>query len=182
MNRPRTSVYIATSQDGFIARPNGDIDWLNDPSLALLDEDYGYQTFMDSVDTLVMGRLTFEKVLSFGEWPYSAKRVVVLSSTNPTVPDALRDRVSVLSEPPGAVLDYVAKMGGQHVYLYGGQTIQRFLREKYVDELILTRLPILLGQGIPLFGPLREDVHLRHMETRTFSNGFIKSRFSLSAQ
>ncbi|AQG78329.1 dihydrofolate reductase family protein [Spirosoma montaniterrae] len=178
MPRPKTSVYIATSLDGFIARPDGTLDWLMDERYTIPGEDFGYQLFMDSVDTLVMGRNTYETVLGFDEWPYAGKRVVVLSSGTPAVPDKLRNDVMVLSLPPAGVLDYIAQQGGQHVYIDGGQTIQRFLRDKCIDDLIITRMPVLIGEGIPLFGALAEDVLLSHLETKAFVNGAVQSRYA----
>ncbi|WP_266365337.1 dihydrofolate reductase family protein [Tellurirhabdus rosea] len=179
MTHPKVSVFIGLSQDGFIARPNGEIDWLTDERYALPGEDFGYQTFYDSIDTLVTGRMTFEKVLTFDAWPYEGKRVIVLSSTGIEPPEALREKVTVLAMPPAELLKTVAEQGGRHIYIDGGVTIQRFLRDGLVDSLTLTRLPVLLGEGLPLFGPLGSDVHLRHTETRTFANGMVQSRYEV---
>lgn len=180
MENPRVSVYIGISQDGFIARPNGDIDWLTDSRYTIEGEDFGYQAFMDTVDVLVMGRLTFEKVATFDEWPYGNKPVLVLSQSKPEVPESIRDRVKVLYLPPAQLLEYTGEQGLQHIYLDGGQTIQRFLQAGLVNELTLTRLPVLIGQGIPLFGPLAADVQLQHIDTQFFSNGFVQSRFAVT--
>jgi len=175
--RPKVSVYIATSLDGFIARENGDIEWLHEgPHLE--GEDFGYAAFMGSVDVLVMGRRSFEKVLTFGEWPYT-KRVVVLSSGEVAIPERLSGKVEGTSLPPAALLDRLSKEGATHVYLDGGVTIQRFLAEGLVDELTITRIPVLLGQGLPLFGPLGKDVRLDHVETRAFDNGFVQSKYRI---
>ena len=168
MENPRVSVYIGISQDGFIARLNGDIDWLTDSRYTIDGEDFGYQAFMDTVDVLVMGRLTFEQVATFAEWPYASKPVIVLSHSQLEVPEALRDRVSFLSLPPALLLQHLAEQGVQHVYLDGGKTIQGFLEAGLVTELTLTRLPVLIGQGISLFGPLGFDIRLQHIETRCF--------------
>ncbi|CCG99509.1 putative protein ywjB [Fibrella aestuarina BUZ 2] len=168
------SVYIATSLDGFIARPNGAIDWLTDPAFTIPDEDFGYQSFIDSIDALVMGRGTYEKVATFPEWPYP-KRVFVLSHTLTNVPDALVDKVELLSLSPRELVTYLAGRGYRHIYLDGGQTIQQFLREGLVDELTLTRVPVLLGEGIPLFGNTGPDIALQHLRTTTYPNGFVQS-------
>lgn len=179
MKNPRVSVYIGLSQDGFIARPNGDIDWLTDNRYTIEGEDFGYQAFMDTVDVLVMGRITFEKVLTFGEWPYQNKSVLVLTQRKLELPESIRDRVNVLSLPPAVLVEHAVEQGWQHIYIDGGQTIQRFLLAGLVNDLTLTRLPVLIGQGIPLFGPLTADVQLQHVETKTFPNGFVQSRYTV---
>jgi dihydrofolate reductase len=177
MHTLHCSVYIGISLDGFIARPNGDIDWLTHERYAIPGDDFGYQAFFDSVDALLMGRATFEKVLTFGEWPYANKRVFVLSHNPNLIPAHLTDRAEVVAGSPADVLHYVATRGIRRVYLDGGQVIQQFLREGLVDELIITRLPVLIGQGLPLFGPLSDDIQLQHVETRTFSTGLVQSRY-----
>jgi dihydrofolate reductase len=163
----RASVYVAMSLDGFIARENGDLDWLPQPGEAE-GEDYGYHAFMDTVDALVMGRATFEKVLSFGVgWPYGDKPVVVLSRSAYVLPPDLPDSVSVLG---GSMTDIVAGLlqrGFEHVYLDGGITVQHFLRAGLVHQLILTVIPVVLGSGIPLFGTVDEDVRLTLVDHRS---------------
>jgi dihydrofolate reductase len=170
----KTSVFIATSLDGFIARENGDIDWLGGNSNEGT-EDYGYKKFMDSVDVLVMGRNTYEKVLSFGEWPYGDKRVVVLSSRLLAVPGRIDKRVEVMSCSPEKLVEQLSKRGAKHLYIDGGKTIQGFLNAGLIKRLIITRIPVLIGRGIPLFGPVSRDVKLRHIETKQFPNGFVQS-------
>ncbi len=177
---PEAAVYIAASLDGFIARPDGDIDWLT--AVGEGDGgDYGYAAFMATIDTLVMGRKTFEKVLTFGVWPYRGKRVVVLSSGIVRVPEKQAASVEVLSLDPAALLQHLGATGTERVYVDGGQTIQRFLRAGLLHELTLTHIPILLGAGIPLFGHLPHDVALSHVETRSFSNGLVQSRYRIAA-
>ncbi|HMQ51840.1 MAG TPA: dihydrofolate reductase family protein [Anaerolineae bacterium] len=177
----KASVYIATSLDGFIARPDGAIDWLpvgeSEPGV----EDYGYREFMDSVDYLVMGRGTFEVVLSFGgEWPYGEKRLVVLSSRPVEIPDRLAGTVEWLSGSPQAVVDRLAERGAQHLYVDGGKTIQGFLAAGLIQHLTITRIPILIGEGLPLFGPVPHDIKLNHIETRSFANGLVQSRYEVA--
>ena len=172
----KVSAYIATSLDGFIARKNGALDWLssgNDQS----GEDYGYHEFLDSVDVLVMGRKTFEKVLTFGEWPYKDKKVVVLSTGAPAVPGFLQDRVTVLSAAPKALLEQLSAQGATHLYIDGGVTIQRFISAGLLDEMTITRIPVLLGDGVPLFGSLDKDTELIHLGTRQFGNGYVQSKY-----
>lgn len=173
----RCSVFIATSLDGFIARANGDIEWLSGDSSQGSGEDYGYQVFFDSIDTLVMGRATFEQVLNFGEWPYRGKSVVVLSRSRGQVPEHLTGMAEIMSGEPEELLQRLAERGTRHVYVDGGATIQCFLRAGLIDEMIITRIPILIGQGLPLFGRLVKDIHLEHIETRSFKSGLVQSRY-----
>jgi len=174
----KASVYIATSLDGFIARENGDLDWLPEDD-SISNEDHGYEALMDSVDVLVFGRHTYEKVLTFGDWPYGSKRVVVLSSRMLTLPDRLPDTVEVFSGTPQEIIDHLAGQGAQHLYIDGGITIQRFLAAGLIDELTLTTIPVLLGSGIPLWGSLSGDIGLRHEETRSFASGLVQSRYTV---
>jgi dihydrofolate reductase len=178
----KASVYIATSLDGFIARTNGDLDWLASEGDTQSNEDYGYQAFIDTVDVIVMGRNTFEKVLTFDQWPYSAQKVVVLSSRSPQVPMHLSESVELLNLSPRGVIEHLEAQGATHLYIDGGQTIQRFLNDDLITDLILTRIPILIGSGIPLFGPLKHDIRLAHIETRQFANGYVQSRYRLAHQ
>lgn len=171
----KTSVFIATSLDGFIAREDGNLDWLNtveNPS----GDDFGYSDFIAGIDAIVMGRVTFEKVLTFPTWPYDRK-VFVLSTTLMAVPENLSDRSSVLSMSPSAILHYLEGLGYSHIYLDGGKTIQNFLEEDLVDELTITRIPILLGRGIPLFGELSHDILFDHIQTMTYAHGLVQNRY-----
>jgi dihydrofolate reductase len=177
----KASVYIATSLDGFIARANGEIDWLPGAEGEETGEDYGYQKFIESVDYLVMGRNTYELVLSFGEWPYTGTPVVVLSSRNLEIPDHLAGAVEWMSGSPGEVASRLAERGAQHLYIDGGQTIQGFLAAGLIQQLIITRVPVLIGSGIPLFGPLPHDIQWRHLETRSFANGLVQSRYEVAS-
>lgn len=173
----KASVYIATSLDGFIARLNGDIDWLP-TSGGPVGEDYGYAAFMDTVDVIIMGRATYEKVLTFGDWPYK-KPVVVLSSGGLAVPSKVADSVEPMTGSPGDVVARLASRGLQHAYVDGGVTIQRFLDAGMIQRLIITRLPVLIGTGIPLFGPLSRDLKLQHVKSRTFGNGLVQSEYAI---
>jgi len=174
--KTKVSVFIATSLDGFIARPDGDIDWL-DRFDSPPNEDYGFRKFFDSIDVLVMGRNTFEKVLTFDTWPYGNRKVVVMSSGSPAIPDSLSDHVFVSSASPEELVEELSGQKPVHIYVDGGKTIQRFLAAGLLDELIITRLPVLIGDGIPLFGPLDADIELEHIETRQFGNGLEQSRY-----
>lgn len=170
-------VFIATSLDGFIARTDGGLDWL--PGLdAYPGEDYGYDAFMASVDGLVMGRNTFEIVLAFGEWPYP-KPVIVLSRTldASSLRADLKDKVEFSSLAPRELMRDLALRGWSRVYVDGGRVIQSFLREGLIADMAITRVPVLLGQGLPLFGSLEGDIKLRHEETRGYPSGLVSSRY-----
>jgi len=176
----KATAFIATSLDGFIARENGDLDWLPAETDAS-GEDYGYGALMTSVDALVMGRRTFEKVLSFNDWPYSNKRVVVLSTQSLTIPAHLTDSVECLAGSPQEIVAGLAARGHRSLYIDGGQTVQQFLEAGVIQRLIITRIPILIGQGIPLFGRLRQDIWLRHVETRQYPTGLVQSEYEVVA-
>ena len=171
----KTTVYIATSLDGFIARKDGQIDWMMNIENPTGD-DYGYADFISTIDVIVMGRDTFEKVLSFSGWPYE-KRVFVLSTTLKDVPNHLKKKVHLLSMTPTELLNHLVKEGYSSLYVDGGNTIQRFLREDVIDELIVTRIPVLIGSGIPLFDQLDHDLVFQHIETKIYPNGLVKSHY-----
>jgi dihydrofolate reductase len=170
----KASVFIATSLDGFIARTNGGLDWLPPDG----GEPHGYEEFMATVDALVIGRKTFETVLSFGAWPYGEKRVFVLS-TEAIAPAPAGAVVERLSGAPSDIVSQLAARGIQHVYVDGGITIQRFLQAGLIQRLIITRLPIILGAGIPLFGPIGRDIALHHVATRVYPR-FVQSEYMVA--
>ena len=172
------SVFIATSLDGFIARENGGIDWLPGVGEAGT-EDYGYHEFIDSVDAIVMGRNSYEMVLSFGTWPYGKKPVVVLSGRTLAIRKDIASTVEPMHAPPHEVVQRLAARGWKHLYIDGGKTIQGFLREDLIHRIIITTVPILLGTGIPLFGPLSREIHLQHLETRPYANGLVQSHYAV---
>jgi dihydrofolate reductase len=168
----KASVFIGTSVDGFIARPDGGLDWLP----AGGGEEHGYEAFMASVDALVIGRKTYETVLGFESWAYGPKPVFVLSTGRlaPAPPKAVVER---MSGDPAEIVTQLANRGIRHVYVDGGITIQRFLQAGLIQRLIITRVPVLLGQGIPLFGPLPRDVVLEHVGTRQYASGLVQSEY-----
>ena len=177
---PKVSVYIATSLDGFIARNEGKLDWLDEANATVpVGEDCGFQAFMDSVDTLIMGRKTYKKVLSFGKWPYGRTPVVILSHNAISFPPSIPDMVTHSSEPLHHLLKRLSGEGTEHVYVDGGITIQRFLAEGLIDEITVTVIPIILGGGIPLFGQLVKDVKLTHERTKVFDFGFVQTTYSV---
>ncbi len=168
-------VYIAVSLDGFIAKTDGDIEWLHEcpnPN----NDDYGYAEFIDNIDAIVMGRYTYEKVLTFDEWPYS-KKVFVLSSTLTMIPVALIDKVEIISGTAKAIVSKVKGMGYMNLYIDGGSVIQSFLEKDLIDELIVTRIPILLGDGIPLFGRLKVPLKFNHSSTTVYGGALVKTHY-----
>jgi dihydrofolate reductase len=170
------SVFVGTSVDGFIARPNGDLDFLPEGG----GEPHGYTEFMASVDALVIGRKTFEKVLTFETWPYGDKRVVVLSS-RPVDLSAVRGGVvEQMAGPPADIVSQLAAGGAHHLYVDGGITIQEFLRVGLVQRLIITRVPVLIGEGVPLFGALPRDIRLHHVATRHYPSGLVQSEYHVT--
>jgi len=169
------SVFVGTSVDGFIARPNGDLDFLPPDG----GEPHGYNEFMASVDALVIGRKTFETVLAFPVWPYGSKRVVVLSS-RPVDLSAVRGGVvEQMGGPPAEIIAKLTATGAHHIYVDGGITIQGFLRAGLVHRLVITRVPVLIGEGIPLFGTLPRDLCLRHIATQPYPSGLVKSEYEV---
>ena len=168
------------SLDGFIARQNGELDWLDAASATIPDgEDCGYHEFMKTVDVLVMGRNTYEKVLSFGEWPYQEKPVVVMSRNPINFPAHLPKTVSHSSESPQVLCERLSQEGAKHLYVDGGITIQRFLAAKRIDEFIITIIPVILGGGISLFGQMSTDVTLKCIDTTTFEFGFLQVKYAV---
>lgn len=178
----RCAVYIATSVDGYIAGPGGDIDWLQRPEYALSDDrGLTYDRFIAGIDAIVMGRNTFAKVLTFGFWPYEGVPVVVLSRRGVDVPEALRSKVSVTGGTPRAIAGLLAAQGKKNLYIDGGITIQQFLRAGLIHELTITQVPILLGAGIPLFASIDSPVPLRLVDTTVFDNGLVQLRYRVPA-
>ena len=173
----KVSVFIGISVDGFMARPNGALDFLPEGG----GEPHGYDEFIASVDALVIGRKTFETVLAFAKWPYGDKRVVVLSS-RPLDFSAVRGGVvEQMAGPPAEIVSKLAASGAHHLYVDGGITIQGFLRAGLVQRLIITRVPVLIGDGIPLFGALPRDVRLHHVATKHYPSGLVQSEYQIAA-
>lgn len=170
----RTTVYVGTSLDGFIARKDGDIDWLVKYQNREVHD--SYNEFISRIDAMVIGRGTFEKVIGFPEWPYE-KKVFVLSNSLKQIPDTLNEKATLLSMKPPALLNYLSDKGFSNIYIDGGKVIQSFLNEDLIDELIITRVPELIGTGIPLFGYLDNDLQFEHVRTNVYSDGLVKSQY-----
>ena len=174
----KCSVFIATSLDGFIARSDGSIDWLNDANRAVpAGEDCGYGKFIADVDALVMGRNTFAQVLTFDAWPYASTPVVVMSKGSIALPTHLPTCVSTSNATPGELVASLTAQGAKKIYVDGGLTIQSFLAAGLIDDLTITVIPVLLGAGRPLFGPLAHDVRLAHESSIAFGFGFVQNRY-----
>ncbi len=169
------SVFVGTSVDGFIARPDGALDFLPPGG----GEPHGYSEFIASVDAIVIGRKTFEKVLTLGPWPYGKKRVVILSSRPLDFSAGVGGVVEQMAGSPAHIVSQLAARGLHHLYVDGGITIQRFLREGLIQRLVITRVPVLIGQGIPLFGALPHDIQLRHVATRHYATGLVQSEYQI---
>jgi len=168
----QASVFVGTSVDGFMARLDGALDFLPPGG----GEPHGYEEFMATVDALVIGRNTFDTVLAFDAWPYGRKPVFVLSSR--ALPPTPRDAVvEHMSGTPADIVAQLAARGLRHVYVDGGITIQQFLRAGLVQRLIVTRVPVLIGSGIPLFGPLQQDIPLEHVRTQHYPGGLVQSEY-----
>ncbi|MFG1707372.1 dihydrofolate reductase family protein [Nonomuraea sp. M3C6] len=173
--RPFTcSVFIGTSLDGFIARADGDLGWLTSRGEAA-GGDLGYQEFADGIDTVVMGRGTYEPGLTYDLWPHEGKHVAVLSTT---LEEGADPRVTVYRDLD-RLLRGLAERGTKSVYVDGGQVIRAFLRAGLIDEITITTVPVLLGTGLPLFGPLGGDVPLVHLSTRVFGAGVVQSTYAV---
>jgi dihydrofolate reductase len=170
----KASVFVGTSLDGFMARSDGTLDFLPPGG----GEPHGYEEFIASVDALVIGRKTYETVLGFPTWPYGQKPIFVLS-TRPLAPAPEAAVVEHLSGPLAAIPSQLAARGIRHVYVDGGITIQGFLRAGLIQRLIITRVPVLIGTGIPLFGPTTRDIRLKHIATRQYVSGLVQSEYEV---
>lgn len=179
----KISVFIATSLDGFIARRDGSIDWLEAANATMpAGEDCGYSRFVATVDALVMGRATFEKVLGFPSWPYGNLPTYVLSSSMKQLPDGLPKTVSLLNKAPREIVRTAIEAGHWRLYIDGGRTVQSFLAAGLVSELTITVVPVLLGSGISLFGDLEADMPLRLLSSKAFPFGFVQSHYAVPSE
>lgn len=174
------SAFIAASIDGYIAKHNSDLSWLD----RFADQgSFGYQEFYSSIDCLVMGRHTFEKVISFPNWPYDKKMVFVLSRTlkQDEIPRDLKKKVTVQSGSPEEIIRKLEGKGYLHAYVDGGRTIEGFLASNCLNELIISWIPVLLGDGIPLFGKEEQEKTLHMVEARAYPAGIIQGRYIIKA-
>lgn len=174
----RCYVFIATSVDGFIAREDGSVDWLDVPfAESPPDEDFGFADFFGLIDAVVLGRNSYEKVLELGEWYYGSKPVIVLSSTLRDLPANEGQNVRIENGDPQEITDRLYRGRLRRLYIDGGDTIRRFLAASLIDEMTITTIPVLLGRGIPLFGPEAADLSLELLESRSYPSGLVQSRY-----
>jgi dihydrofolate reductase len=174
--RPRCAVFIATSVDGYIARRDGTIDWL--ASVEREGEDYGYKKFMSTVDTVVLGRNTYDFISREPSWPFQGKRVVVLTHR----PASAKHGETFFAGKPEQLLEQLAKKGVQNVYVDGGNAVRGFLSAGLIAQMTISVVPVVLGAGIPLFGDGIAESALVLEESRAFSTGLIQLRYRLGAQ
>ncbi len=184
----KCSVFIATSVDGFIAREDGSVDWLDTagkPDADLGDRaDMGFYDFFESVDCLIMGRGTLEVLSGFDltpdQWPYRDARIIALSSTLNEPPANLTDRVEMYSGDLRELLARLESEGHSHAYIDGGKTIRSFLELGLIDEMTLTYAPVILGRGIPLFAGTQRSISLESARAEVFPNEFVQVRYKVS--
>ncbi len=176
----KCSVFIATSVDGFIARTDGDIEWLMRPEFDdAMSLGLTYDAFNSTVDAIVMGRNTYEKALTFDKWYYEGTEVVVLTSRNLDCPPELVEKVRVLNGNPTEIVSTLASEGKEHLYIDGGVNIQQFLEAGLIDEITITEIPILLGTGIPLFKDGSKDHLLKLIEVNKSEKGVVQKRYRM---
>lgn len=184
----KCSVYIATSADGYIATPEGSVDWLGDAGKQNADmsqnPDMGFNDFIASVDCMIMGRKCMETISGFNlepeQWPYGDIKIYVLSNSIKVAPENVRDKVEIYS---GDVLELVSRLknsGYKHAYIDGGTTITCFLNHQLINEMTITKAPIILGDGIPLFGKMNNRVKLSNSEAIVFPNDFLQIKYCVS--
>lgn len=174
----RLSVFCGLSVDGFLARPDDTFDFLHTGE----QQPHGFKEFLATVDVVVIGRRTFDVVLKLGHLAlYGKKPVVVLSGRRIDFSSAIDGVVEQMSGEPGEIVERLEARRFQHAYVDGGLTIQRFLAAGFIDRLVITRVPVLIGEGIPLFGPVPRDIHLHHVETRSYTGGLVQSEYEIDA-
>jgi dihydrofolate reductase len=173
---PENSVYIATSLDGYIADRNGGLDWLE--AIPFPEGmDMGYSAFFESIDALVMGRITFETVCGFDlAWPYQ-KPVFVLSNSLDEIPATHKDKAEVLRGEPAAVLRQIHEKGYLRLYIDGGTTIQHFLKADLIDQMIITTMPVLLGGGPRLFATLPQALRWKCVRSEVFLQHIVQTHY-----
>jgi dihydrofolate reductase len=177
----RCSVFVATSLDGYIARKNGSIDWLEQANASVpRGEDCGFAEYLASIDALVMGRATFDLACTFSNWPYGETPVYVLSHSMTQLPSGTPQTVKLLCAEPAEVVRIAATNQHHRLYVDGGSTIQAFLEVGLIAELTITVIPVLLGSGIRLFGELPSDVSLKLRSNRSYPFGFVQSRYEIA--
>ena len=183
----KCSVYIATSVDGYIATPDGGVDWLHTAGNMAADmgnEDMGFRDFMYSVDCMIMGRKCMEMISNMNltpeQWIYGDMPIFVLSNTVKETPDNLQGKVEMYSGDINELVSKLEKSGYTHAYIDGGTTITSFLNHGLISEMTITKAPILLGEGIPLFGKIHKRLKLENTEVKSFPNDFYQFKCSVN--
>ncbi len=170
-------VFIATSLDGFVARKDHALDWLHKQPVSDSD-DGGFSAFMDSVDGLVMGTGSLRTLLGFDQWVYTKPVVVLTNSLTPDdIPAHLREKVILSNATPADLMQELAERGWRRVYIDGARVVQSFLSAGLIAELTITTIPILIGEGISLFGPVDQDIDLRLESSRQLPTGMIQTSY-----
>ncbi len=186
----KCSVFIATSVDGFIAKKDGGVDWLHTAGNSAADmgdqADMGFDDYMASVDCMVMGRKCMEMISSMNltpeQWPYGDTRIIVLSNTLKEAPKNMKGKVEMYSGDLEILMSKLKAEGHKHAYIDGGTTIQAFINLGLIDEMTISRAPVLLGEGIPLFGKTDKEIKLEHVQALAFANDFIQETFVVNYQ
>lgn len=181
------SVFIATSLDGFIATPDGGVAWLDQAGNSNVDmgnEDMGFSALMESVDCLIMGRRCMEVVASFNltdeQWPYGDTRIITLSNSLIEVPDSLKGRVELMSGSVSDLMDTLTAQGHKHAYVDGGALISSFINLKLITHMTITKAPVILGEGIPLFQNIQHPVKFKNAHVQAYANDFIQERYEVN--
>lgn len=186
----KCSVFIATSVDGYIATKSGDVDWLEKAGKSDADmrgqADMGFASYIADVDCMIMGRKCMEKISSFNltaeQWPYGDRRILVLSNTLTEVPDNLEGKVELYSGDIPALISQLENEGYHHAYVDGGVTITSFINLKLINEITITRAPVLLGKGKPLFGKMEKQINLKNAQAKVYANDFIQIKYNVNYQ
>jgi dihydrofolate reductase len=174
------SAYIATSVDGMIATSDGGVGFLDQYPPEDSNDDLGFSKFLSTIDVIIMGRKTFERVLSFNTWPYGDIKLVVCSRAAVQIPDRLRESVSFSNESPAELFQALSQAEHSHAYVDGGFTIHRFLEAGLIDSLTITTVPIILGDGVPLFSSLPRSIQLTHRETKVIPpHGLVMTTYTV---
>ena len=180
----KVSIFIGTSLDGFIAREDGDIGWLRSINKkATPGEDFGFNSFLESVDLIVMGRKTFEQVIAFNDWPYKDTKIIVLTSNDIEIPEKLNKTVTTSNTLSSAqLIKELSNQSINHIYVDGGTVIHDFLSAGLVDEITVTIVPILIGKGKSFSGLLPKDLYLQALKTTVYHFGFVQNKYKINKE